>query len=66
MLIYCKLIDDFIDKKICDKCKIGDLIPFVIYEILPQIQSVLMNNNYLEQIKASNSHIKCGEKLRML
>ena len=53
---YCKLIDDFIDEKICDKCKIRDLITFVIFDILPQIQSVLMNENYLKQINFKFSY----------
>ncbi len=37
----CKLIEDFVEKKFCEKCKIGELIPFVIFDIIPQIKSVL-------------------------
>lgn len=59
----CNQITDYTKTKICDNCKTGELIHFSVFDIIPQINSILLNATYLKQIKASNSNVKSGERI---
>ncbi len=53
----CKNIDLLTKNKICLECKTGELVPFCTFDIISQIEIILSNPIYLDQIKNSNSHV---------
>jgi len=54
----CKRYIPFTKMKTCESCSIGELIQFSTFDIIPQIQKIVSNEKYFNQIKTANSRIR--------
>jgi hypothetical protein len=54
----CKRYIPFTKMKTCESCSIGELIQFSTFDIIPQIQKIVSNEKYFDQIKTANSRIR--------
>ena len=59
----CKITIPFAKLKICESCSLGELVQFSIFDIVPQIQKIVSNDKYFNQIKMANNRIRQNQIL---
>jgi hypothetical protein len=56
--LNCKIPIQFSNSKKCLTCSNSELVQFCVYDIIPQINKIVMNSKYFDQIKSANNIIR--------